>query len=55
MTGTTITVKLHTSPGNTASGFFAAVTGDATVTTDVIGESGLANVATVILNNVSGN
>ena len=41
VTGTTITVKLHTSSWDTASGFFAVVTGDATVTTDVTGESGL--------------
>ena len=40
VTGTTITVKLHTSPVNTASGFFAVVTGDGTVSTDVTGESG---------------
>ena len=39
VTGTTITVKLHTSQKYTASGFFAVVTGDATVTTDVTGES----------------
>ena len=39
VTGTTITVKLQTSDANTASGFFAVVTGDATVTTDVTGES----------------
>ena len=43
-TGTTITVKLHTTENeNTASGFFAVVTGYATVTTDVTGE--LANVS----------
>ena len=36
--GTTITVKFHTNWVNTASGFFALVTGDATVT-DVTGES----------------
>ena len=41
VTGTTITVKLHTSPDGTASGFFAVVTGDVTVTTDVTGESGV--------------
>ena len=39
VTGTTITVKLHTDEGYTASGFFAVVTGDVTVTTDVTGES----------------
>ena len=41
VTGTTITVKLHTSVAGTASGFFAVVTGDVTVTTDVTGESGV--------------
>ena len=41
VTGTSITVKLHTSPDGTASGFFAVVTGDVTVTTDVTGESGV--------------
>ena len=41
VTGTTITVKLQTNSGGTASGFFAAVTGDVTVTTDVTGESGV--------------
>ena len=40
VTGTTITVKLHTGPAYTSSGFFAVVTGDVTVTTDVTGESG---------------
>ena len=39
VTGTTITVKLHTAESGTASGFFAVVTGDVTVTTDVTGES----------------
>ena len=39
MTGTTITVKFRTGPTFTASGFFAVVTGDVTVTTDVTGES----------------
>ena len=43
VTGTTITVKLHTDAYFTASGFFAAVTGDVTVTTDVTGESGVGN------------
>ena len=37
-TGTTITVKLNTDGAFTASGFFAVVTGDVTVTTDVTGE-----------------
>ena len=41
VTGTTITVKLHTDGYSTASGFFVVVTGDATVTTDVTGESGV--------------
>ena len=41
VTGTTITVKLHTSQSRTASGFFAVVTGDVTVTTDVTRESGV--------------
>ena len=41
VTGTTITVKLHTNSLLTASGFFAVVTGDVTVTTDVTGESGV--------------
>ena len=41
MTGTNIIVKLHTSSSYTESGFFAVVTGDATVTTDVTGESEL--------------
>ena len=41
VTGTTITVKLYTNGWNTASGFFAVVTGDVTVTTDVTGESGV--------------
>ena len=40
MTGTTVTVKLHTDGYSTASGFFAVVTGDVTVSTDVTGESG---------------
>ena len=40
VTGTTITVKLHTDGSSTASGFFAVVTGDVTVSTDVTGESG---------------
>ena len=40
VTGTTITVKLHTDVTVTASGIFAVVTGDVTVTTDVTGESG---------------
>ena len=40
VTGTTITVKLYTSSYYTASGFFAVVTGDVTVSTDVTGESG---------------
>ena len=43
VTGTTITVKLHTDSVSTASGFFAVVTGDVTVTTDVTGESGVGN------------
>ena len=38
VTGTTITVKIHTNSAYTASGFFAVVTGDVTVTTDVTGE-----------------
>ena len=38
VTGTTITVKLHTNYWGTAIGFFAVVTGDVTVTTDVTGE-----------------
>ena len=39
VTGTTITVKFITKQQfiSTASGFFAVVTGDATVTTDVTG------------------
>ena len=37
--GTTITVKLHTDDTITASGFFAVVTGDVTVTSDVTCES----------------
>ena len=41
LTGTTITVKLYTHEVYTASGFFAVVTGDVTVTTDVTGESGV--------------
>ena len=41
VTGTTITVKLHTNWISTASGFFAVVTGDVTVITDVTGESGV--------------
>ena len=41
VTGTTITVKLHTNWRYTASGFFAVVTGDVTVTTYVPGESGV--------------
>ena len=41
VTGTTITVNLHTDYLNTASGFFAVVTGDVTVTTNVTGESGV--------------
>ena len=41
VTGTTITVKLHTSDSGTTSGFLAVVTGDVTVTTDVTGESGV--------------
>ena len=41
VTGTTITVKLYTGAAFTASGFFAVVTGDVTVTTDVTGESGV--------------
>ena len=40
-TGTIITLKLHTNGRVTASGFFALVTGDVTVTTDVTGESGV--------------
>ena len=40
VTGTTITVKLYTNWADTASGFFAVVTGDVTVITDVnTGES----------------
>ena len=41
VTGTTIIVKLYTSDSSTASGFFAVVTGDVMVTTDVTGESGV--------------
>ena len=41
VTGTTITLKLHTDTWSTASGFFAVVTGDVTVTSDVTGESGV--------------
>ena len=41
VTGITITVKLDTNHIFTASGFFAVVTGDVTVTTDVTGESGV--------------
>ena len=41
VTGTTITVKLHTDVSGTTSGFLAVVTGDVTVTTDVTGESGV--------------
>ena len=41
VTGTTINVKPRTSGLWTARGFFAVVTGDVTVTTDVTGESGL--------------
>ena len=37
VTGTTITVTFITDGFSTASGFFAVVTGDATVTTDVTG------------------
>ena len=39
MTGTNITVKLYTDRFLTSSGFLAVVTGYATVTTDVTGES----------------
>ena len=39
VTGTTIIVKLYTGFAYTTSGFFAVVTGDVTVTTDVTGES----------------
>ena len=39
VTGTTITVKFYTDWAGTASGFFAVVTGDVTVTSDVTGES----------------
>ena len=54
VTGTTITVKLHTSSAWTASGFFAVVTGDVTVTTDVTGESGVGKFTIdMIVNNVS--
>ena len=42
VTGTNITVKLHTDIMITASGFLAVITGDVTVTTDVTGESGVA-------------
>ena len=42
VTGTTITVKFYTDSDWTASGFFAVVTGDATVTAeDETGESGV--------------
>ena len=45
VTGTIITVKLYTTQYstqfNTRSGFFAVVTGDVTVVTDVTGESGV--------------
>ena len=40
-TGTTITVKLDTSSSYTASGFFAVVIGDVTVTSDGTGELGV--------------
>ena len=50
VTGTTITVELHTDHRFTASGFFAVVTGDVTVTTDVTGESGVGKCANVSLN-----
>ena len=40
VTGTTIIVNFYTDSANTASGFFAVVTGDATVTTIVTCESG---------------
>ena len=54
VTGTTITVKLYTYSEDTASGFFAVVTGDVTVTTDVTGESVFGKcVIDVIINNVS--
>ena len=43
VTSTTITVKFITDSLLTASGFFAVVTGDATVTTDVTGESGVGD------------
>ena len=39
VTGTTITVKLRTNSFSTRKGFFAVVTGDATVTTDITSES----------------
>ena len=55
VTGTTITVKLHTSPGGTASGFFAVVTGDVTVTTDVTGESGVGKFTIDMIVNRSNN
>ena len=54
VTGTTITVKLHTDEASTASGFLAVVTGDVTVTSDVSCESGLGKcIIEVIVNNSS--
>ena len=54
VSGTTITVKLYTNEAHTESGFFAVVTGDVTVTTDVTCESGVSKyIIEVIINNVS--
>ena len=41
VTATTITVKFTSDRSDTRSGFFAVVTGDVTVTTDVAGKSGV--------------
>ena len=38
VTGTIVTVKLYTRSSEKKSGFFAVVTGDVTVTTDVTGK-----------------
>ena len=39
VTGTNITVKFHSNAVFTANGFFAVVSGNVTVTTDLTGES----------------
>ena len=41
VTATTITVKFDSDIVGTSKGFFAFVTGDVTVTTDVTGEAGV--------------